>query len=83
MRSYEEMMGLIMDKAVNDEQIRAVMMDDLKEIQPMGTEERFHIHKPSQMEYDNVCNEFRWLSFTYLKDCVEEKSTMRSIHMIV
>lgn len=52
------------DEVAKNKEPRIVLLnkDDLKEIQPMGTEEIFHIHKPSQMEYDNVCNEFRWLS---------------------
>lgn len=36
--------------------------DNFKELTPVDNEEAFYIKPPTQMEFDNTCNEFRWLS---------------------
>ncbi|HKM35533.1 MAG TPA: aminoglycoside 6-adenylyltransferase [Lachnospiraceae bacterium] len=41
--------------------------DNLKELIPVRGEEAFYIKKPSEMEYYNTCNEFRWLSIYITK----------------
>ena len=41
--------------------------DNRKELFPISGEEAFYITKPSEMEYYNICNEFRWLSIYITK----------------
>ena len=41
--------------------------DNRKELFPISGEEAFYITKPSEMEYYNTCNEFRWLSIYITK----------------
>lgn len=36
--------------------------DGLKELKPISDESVFNVQKPSEMEFYNTCNEFRWLS---------------------
>lgn len=36
--------------------------DQLQELIPVNGDEAFYIKRPSEMEYYNICNEFRWLS---------------------
>lgn len=47
--------------------------DDLKELKPISDESVFHIQKPSEMEYYNTCNEFRWLSAYISKGLCREE----------
>ena len=47
----------------NDEpRIVLLNKDNFEELCPLDTEKGFFIEKPSEMEYFNTCNEFRWLS---------------------
>ena len=47
--------------------------DNFKELQQIDDESVFYIQKPSEMEYYNTCNEFRWLSVYISKGlCIEE-----------
>ena len=66
----------------NEPRIVLLDKDNFNELTPVDSEEAFYIQKPSQMEYDNTCNEFRWLSvyiskglcrheFYYAKFCYE------------
>ena len=47
-----------------NEEPRIVLLnkDNFEELQPLETEEAFYIKRPSETEYMNTCNEFRWLS---------------------
>lgn len=47
-----------------DDEPRVVLLnkDHFKELYSIESNEAFYISKPSQMEYDNTCNELRWLS---------------------
>ena len=47
--------------------------DNLKELKQVSDESGFHIQKPSQMEYYNTCNEFRWLSLYVSKGLCREE----------
>ena len=47
--------------------------DNLKELKQVSDESVFHIQKPSQMEYYNTCNEFRWLSLYVSKGLCREE----------
>lgn len=47
--------------------------DDLKEIRQISDESVFNIRKPSEMEYYNTCNEFRWLSLYVSKGLCREE----------
>lgn len=53
----------IKEEMQNDEP-RMVLLnkDNFEELQPLKTEKAFFTKKPSEMEYFNTCNEFRWLS---------------------
>ena len=47
--------------------------DNMKELKQVSDESVFHIQKPSQMEYYNTCNEFRWLSLYVSKGLCREE----------
>ena len=47
--------------------------DNLAELKPVDDESVFYIQKPSKMEYDNTCNEFRWLSIYISKGLCREE----------
>ena len=46
--------------------------DNFKELQQIDDESVFYIQKPSEMEYYNTCNEFRWLSVYISKGLCRE-----------
>lgn len=46
----------------NEPRVVLLNKDNFNELTPIGSEEAFYIQKPSQTEYNNTCNEFRWLS---------------------
>lgn len=46
----------------NEPRIILLNKDNLSELTSVDSEAAFYIQKPSQMEYYNTCNEFRWLS---------------------
>lgn len=53
----------IKEELKNDEpRIVLLNKDDFNELAPVDTEEAFFIKKPSEKEYLDTCNEFRWLS---------------------
>lgn len=54
---------------------RVVLLNkgNLKELKQVSDESIFHIQKPSQMEYYNTCNEFRWLSLYVSKGLCREE----------
>ena len=47
--------------------------DNFKELQQIDDESVFYIQKPSEMEYYNTCNEFRWLSVYISKGLCREE----------
>jgi len=47
--------------------------DDLKELKQISDESVFNIQKPTEMEYNNTCNEFRWLSIYISKGLCREE----------
>lgn len=47
--------------------------DDFKELKQISDESVFYIQKPSEMEYYNTCNEFRWLSIYISKGLCREE----------
>ena len=47
--------------------------DDFKELKQITDESVFYIQKPSEMEYYNTCNEFRWLSIYISKGLCREE----------
>ncbi len=47
--------------------------DDFKELKQISDESVFYIQKPSEMEYYNTCNEFRWLSIYITKGLCREE----------
>ena len=47
--------------------------DNFKELQQIDDESVFYIQKPSEMEYYNTCNEFRWLSVYVSKGLCREE----------
>ena len=47
--------------------------DNFKELQQIDDESVFYIQKPSEMEYCNTCNEFRWLSVYISKGLCREE----------
>ena len=47
--------------------------DNLRELKPVDDESVFYIQKPSEMEYFNTCNEFRWLSIYISKGLCREE----------
>lgn len=47
--------------------------DNFKELKPISDESVFYIQKPSEMEYFNTCNEFRWLSVYISKGLCREE----------
>lgn len=47
--------------------------DNYKELIPIDNEEAFYIKPPSQMEFYNTCNEFRWLSLYISKGLCREE----------
>ncbi len=47
--------------------------DNLKELKQISDESVFNIQKPSEMEYYNTCNEFRWLSIYVSKGLCREE----------
>ena len=47
--------------------------DNLEELKPISDESVFYIQKPSEMEYYNTCNEFRWLSVYISKGLCREE----------
>ncbi len=47
--------------------------DNLEELKQVSDESVFNIQKPSQMEYYNTCNEFRWLSLYVSKGLCREE----------
>ena len=53
----------IKEELKNDEpRIVLLNKDNFEELLPVDTEEAFFIKKPSEKEYLDTCNEFRWLS---------------------
>lgn len=52
------------EKEQNYKEPRVVLLnkDDFKELRSISDESVFNIQKPSEMEFYNTCNEFRWLS---------------------
>jgi aminoglycoside 6-adenylyltransferase len=58
----------IADEKYNDEpRIVLLNKDNYAELLPINDEKAFYIQAPSQMEFDNTCNEFRWLTLTIAK----------------
>ena len=47
--------------------------DNFKELKQINDESVFYIQKPSEMEYYNTCNEFRWLSVYISKGLCREE----------
>lgn len=47
--------------------------DDFKELKQISDESVFNIQKPTEMEYNNTCNEFRWLSIYISKGLCREE----------
>lgn len=47
--------------------------DEFKELKTVSDESVFNIQKPSEMEYYNTCNEFRWLSIYISKGLCREE----------
>lgn len=47
--------------------------DNFKELIPVEDESAFYIKKPSEMEFYNTCNEFRWLSLYISKGLCREE----------
>lgn len=47
--------------------------DNFKELKQINDESVFYIQKPSEMEYYNTCNEFRWLSVYVSKGLCREE----------
>ena len=47
--------------------------DNFKKLQQIDDESVFYIQKPSEMEYYNTCNEFRWLSVYISKGLCREE----------
>ena len=56
-------------KQAADNQPRTVLLnkDNLAELQPIDSDEAFYIRKPTEKEYFDTCNEFRWLSIYVTK----------------
>ena len=59
----------------NHSEPRIVLLnkDDFKELKQISDESVFNIQKPSQMEFYNTCNEFRWLSVYISKGLCREE----------
>lgn len=59
----------------NYDEPRIVLLnkDNLQELKPVDDESVFYIQKPSEMEYYNTCNEFRWLSIYISKGLCREE----------
>lgn len=53
-----------MKEELKNDEPRIVLLnkDNFEELLPVDTEEAFFIKKPSEKEYFDTCNEFRWLS---------------------
>lgn len=62
-------------KEAENREPRIVLLnkDDFAELIPVGDESAFYINKPSEMEYYNTCNEFRWLSVYISKGLCREE----------
>ncbi len=57
--------------------------DNFSELIPLDSEKAFYIKPPSKMEFDNVCNEFRWLSVYITKGlCRDEFYYARHIYEV-
>ena len=63
------------DKAQGCCETRIVLLnkDNFKELKQINDESVFYIQKPSEMEYYNTCNEFRWLSVYISKGLCREE----------
>ena len=63
------------DKEQGYREPRIVLLnkDNFKELKQINDESVFYIQKPSEMEYYNTCNEFRWLSVYISKGLCREE----------
>lgn len=61
------------EKSYSEPRIVLLNKDNLKELKQISDESVFHIQKPSEMEYYNTCNEFRWLSIYITKGLCREE----------
>lgn len=57
----------------NEPRVVLLNKDNFKELKPVSDESVFYIQKPSEMEYFNTCNEFRWLSIYISKGLCREE----------
>ncbi|HEX2945965.1 MAG TPA: aminoglycoside 6-adenylyltransferase [Clostridia bacterium] len=73
------------DKEKRNTEPRLVLLnkDNFSELVPIDSEEAFHIKPPSGMEFQNTCNEFRWLSIYVTKGlCRDEFYYARYIYEV-
>lgn len=61
------------EKNYDEPRIVLLNKDNFKELKPISDESVFYIRKPSEMEYFNTCNEFRWLSVYISKGLCREE----------
>lgn len=61
------------EQSYGEPRIVLLNKDNLKELKQISDETVFNIQKPSEMEYYNTCNEFRWLSIYVSKGLCREE----------
>lgn len=63
------------NRELENDEPRVVLLnkDNFKELIPVEDESAFYIKKPSEMEFYNTCNEFRWLSLYISKGLCREE----------
>lgn len=64
-----------MEKEIDNDEPRLILLnkDNLKELNPIDSEEAFFIKPPTKMEFYNISNEFRWLSIYISKGLCREE----------
>lgn len=65
--SIVDIRNIAAEKYNDEPRIVLLNKDDFPELLPIDDEKAFYIQAPSQMEFDNSCNEFRWLTLTVAK----------------
>lgn len=64
----------IAKEAMNEEpRIILLNKDNYKDLIPVDTENVFYIESPTEQEFSNTCNEFRWLSIYITKGLCREE----------
>lgn len=61
------------EKSNNEPRVVLLNKDNFEELVPVDHEEAFFIKPPTQMEFYNTCNEFRWLSIYITKGLCREE----------